>query len=146
MASPKRKPAADEADRLPNGFAVAAESIRKDSQALVQIQARVGREQKPIESRDQRYYAENREKVRARQRRYYIANREAMLERQHKYYVENRERELERQRLFYFANRERILERTRAARAEARGRERPADASRATSVTGCAFVDDAITL
>jgi hypothetical protein len=43
MASPKRKPAADEADRLPNGFAVAAESIRRDSQALVQIQARAGR-------------------------------------------------------------------------------------------------------
>jgi hypothetical protein len=41
-------------------------------------------EQKPIESRHQRYYAENREKVRERQRRYYIANREAMLERQHK--------------------------------------------------------------
>ena len=102
-------------------------------------------EQKPIENRDQRYYAANREKVQERQRQYYIANREAMLERQRAYYVENRERELERQRLFHFANRERILERKRTARAEARGGALHANASRATSATGGAFVDDAIT-
>ena|ERR1700722_3644680 len=82
-------------------------------------------EQRPIESRHRRYYAENREKVRERQRRYYLANREAMLERQRKYYVENSERERERLHQFYFANRERILKRKRAsrsARATASGR------------------------
>jgi hypothetical protein len=73
-------------------------------------------EQRPIESRRQRYYAENREKVRERQRLYYRANRDAMCERQRKYYLENSERERERLQQFYFANRERILKRKRAAR------------------------------
>jgi hypothetical protein len=101
---------------------------------------------KPAASRDQRYYASNRKKVRERQRRYYMANREVIIERQHKRYVENRECELERQPLFCFANRERVLERTRAPRAQARCGERPANASRATSATGGAFVDHDITL
>ena len=41
MASLKRKPAADEADRLPNSFAVAAQTSRENIRTLVQIQGRI---------------------------------------------------------------------------------------------------------
>jgi hypothetical protein len=39
MTSSKRKPAATDADRLPDGFAVAAETNREDRQVIRLVQA-----------------------------------------------------------------------------------------------------------
>jgi hypothetical protein len=72
-------------------------------------------EQRPIESRHQRYYRENREKVREAQRLHYLAHLEARRERARTYYAKNSEREQKRLQKFYFAHRARILEQKRAA-------------------------------
>ena len=72
-------------------------------------------EQRPIESRHQRYYRENREKIREAQRLHYLAHLEARRERARTYYAKNSEREQKRLQKFYFAHRAHILEQKRAA-------------------------------